>query len=127
MSEPQLEALLRDARERNESRGITGRLLYASSLGEPGTFVQWIEGEPWRIRDLFYASILLDPRHAVVGKPFEGPIRARVFPEWSMKYTHTTSDRAVTGEIDRLTTLAETLLAPARSVTAPRPRSRQSA
>jgi Sensors of blue-light using FAD len=59
LSEAEMEALLLDARERNQRHGITGILLY----GE-GNFMQCIEGLPDDV-ELIYARICAT-RHATL-------------------------------------------------------------
>lgn len=62
----------------NESKGITGMLLYCEEQ-----FIQVLEGPRSTVEQLF-EKIKVDPRHNTVLKLFEKPIDQRCFPEWSM-------------------------------------------
>lgn len=75
-----LEALLRQARERNDARGISGLLLYRR-----GRFVQFLEGPEDEVRAL-YAKIRNDPRHVAPRILNEGRPDHRQFADWTMGY-----------------------------------------
>ncbi len=109
MSEADLAEILFVSRRKNAERGITGRLIYSAQDGESGLFAQWIEGEDWRVRELLYHDILCDARHALVGRPFEGPTTRRQFPSWTMGYERLESETDVSAEIDALVALAHTI------------------
>ena len=108
-SDAHLADLLEVARRNNDRRGITGRLVYAAPRGEAGQFVQWIEGEDWRVRDLLYGVILKDARHALVGRPFEGPIVKRAFGSWTMAFEELEGENAISAETEALLHLAQSL------------------
>ena len=73
-------ALLRQCRDSNNKRGITGMLLYQN-----GTFMQILEGEKQVVLDL-YDEILKDDRHTGVHTVLTGDIEARNFEDWSMGF-----------------------------------------
>ena len=80
MSEPELVELLRQSRDNNNPKGITGMLLY-----KDGNFMQVIEGEETAVMRL-HEKILLDPRHKNILTLLRGPIEARQFGNWSMAF-----------------------------------------
>lgn len=114
LSEADLADILFTARRNNAEKGLTGRLVYAARDGEPGTFVQWLEGDDWRVRELLYGPILRDGRHAIYGVPFEGPTTRRVFPSWTMGYERLEETDAVSDEIERMVAQAHTIIPPRR-------------
>lgn len=77
---PELTAMLTKAREKNHRLGVTGMLLYKAGL-----FLQVLEGDAARVRDL-YATIASDPRHRACSVVQEGTIPHRQFSEWSMAF-----------------------------------------
>jgi hypothetical protein len=79
-SAPALAVLLRESRERNARRGITGLLLYVG-----GNFMQAIEGEPDAVTAL-YERIEQDPRHHGIKTIVRLPIARRLFSAWSMGF-----------------------------------------
>ena len=110
--------LLLHARRENAARGITGRLVYAAVEGRPGLFAQWLEGEDWRVRDLLYRSVLRDGRHALVGRPFEGVVTRRMYPDWSMAYEELETEDSVSQEVESLVRQANAILPPTRRAAA---------
>jgi len=93
----ELEALLCEARDRNEALEITGWLTYAPGLdGAPGTFTQYLEGSRSVIQGLFHGAdmgggIRNDPRHHNVRVVQEGafgggPPGCRLYPSWFMEW-----------------------------------------
>ena len=78
LSERGMSTLMEKSRARNFADGITGCL-----LAHDGFFLQVIEGPGARVRDTF-ARIENDPRHQDLTLLFEGQIKARSFPDWSM-------------------------------------------
>ncbi|MGO9672679.1 MAG: BLUF domain-containing protein [Methylocella sp.] len=82
MSDQDLKALLKIAREENKQLGITGLLLYRD-----GFFFQALEGEEDKIDELF-AKIRRDPRLHGVTPIYKKPIKERSFPDWSMGFSH---------------------------------------
>lgn len=77
---PDLIALLRQARVRNEARGITGVLLFRN-----GSFLQLLEGERDEVEALF-DLILLDPRHEGTALIWDAEASHRWFADWSMGF-----------------------------------------
>lgn len=75
-----LTELLADARRRNESRGITGLLLYHG-----GSFLQVLEG-PLEALVVLLATLRKDDRHSQLHVLREGPLKARRFDEWTMGF-----------------------------------------
>lgn len=80
MSDDELKALLVQARDKNQSRGITGMLLY-----KKGFFMQALEGEQNVVEERFKV-ISKDSRHESVSIICENSISARKFPNWSMGF-----------------------------------------
>ena len=72
--------LLAIAREKNSRIGITGMLLYKAGL-----FLQVLEGDSERVRDL-YTKIASDNRHRACSVVMEGSIPERRFRDWSMAF-----------------------------------------
>lgn len=106
LSEEDLAQILFTSRRNNAERGVTGRLIYACAEGHPGLFAQWIEGEDWRVRELLYGHILRDGRHALTGRPFEGPIERRQFPSWTMGFERLADEKAISEELEKLVGMA---------------------
>lgn len=82
----ELAELLRRARLRNESLGITGMLLYSN-----GSFMQVLEGEE-AVVDAMYARISTDQRHHHVTLIIREPIQKRTFGDWSMGFFEAAPD-----------------------------------
>ncbi|QJD94686.1 BLUF domain-containing protein [Mucilaginibacter robiniae] len=80
MNEDELLDILTVSRRNNNSRNLTGMLLY----GE-GTFIQVLEGEP-EILEQTYDVIKQDLRHKNIIKMMESTITERNFPEWAMGF-----------------------------------------
>jgi Sensors of blue-light using FAD len=80
LSEAAIQALLVRARARNESRGITGILLFID-----GSFFQVLEGDPTAV-DETYEAIVRDSRHDRVTQIIREPIARRSFGDWSMGF-----------------------------------------
>jgi hypothetical protein len=80
IEEAGIEALLERARINNNSRGITGMLLFIE-----GSFFQVLEGEAGQV-DRTYLSIAADRRHDRVTQIIREPIAQRCFGEWSMGF-----------------------------------------
>ena len=78
MTEADLRALLKNAREKNDRLGVTGLLLYAQ-----GRFLQVLEGPESAVRQL-YDTIEADPRHAGTEVLLTNRTAERVFPDWKM-------------------------------------------
>lgn len=75
----ELEAMLRSARARNHSVGITGMLVY-----DKGRFLQTLEGPPAALESI-WASIRSDPRHRSIEVLSQHIVPARLFSEWDMQ------------------------------------------
>ena len=81
LSDQQLCTLLEQARRNNQSRSITGLLLYKDL-----SFIQVLEGPKSPIESTF-SSIGKDPRHYRIKTLIElEPITERSFPDWSMGF-----------------------------------------
>jgi hypothetical protein len=80
MNYDELSALLRQCRDTNHKRGVTGMLLYQN-----GTFMQMLEGEKQPVLDL-YDKITKDDRHTGIHTVLEGDIEERNFEDWSMGF-----------------------------------------
>lgn len=77
---PDIDAIVKGAREFNGSHGITGALLH-----HDGSFMQAIEGEESVVRPL-YLRICKDPRHQSVITLMAEPIETREFADWAMGF-----------------------------------------
>ena len=80
-----LEEILTDARTGNQTRNVTGALVYVD-----GVFFQIIEGD----KDVVYklmASIASDSRHHSVKVFYEAEVDVRAFESWSMAYLSPTA------------------------------------
>lgn len=86
MSAASLEEILNDARTGNQSRDITGALVYVD-----GVFLQMIEGEKDAVLALM-SGIAHDSRHSSVTVFYEAEVETRAFPSWSMAYLSPTPD-----------------------------------
>jgi hypothetical protein len=80
--------LLARTREKNESLGITGMLLYSD-----GSFVQTLEG-PDDVVEQTFARIALDRRHRAVFVALRDEISERCFPTWSMGFREITKEES---------------------------------
>jgi hypothetical protein len=80
MTDDDLRAILRKARDKNAGLGVTGMLLYRD-----GFFLQILEGEQAQVDELF-AVIAADDRHRNVLKIEEHPISERTFGQWTMGF-----------------------------------------
>lgn len=80
MSEQDLESILNDARTGNESRDVTGVLVFRD-----GVFLQVLEGERQTVEDLL-KSIESDSRHRDVTIFHQMEVSGRTFGSWQMAY-----------------------------------------
>ncbi len=80
LSEEELDDFLTLIRKKNQTRGVTGLLLYNDE-----TFIQIIEGYQDSIDELF-EIISKDNKHTNILKLLEEPIDKRAFPDWSMGF-----------------------------------------
>jgi hypothetical protein len=83
--EAELRRILETARRNNARRGITGALLYNG-----GCFAQILEG-PLEEVEAVFEIIQSDHRHHEVNVIENGPITARLFPDWSMAFAASSS------------------------------------
>jgi Sensors of blue-light using FAD len=90
-SEADLKKLLLRARSNNVGIDVTGMLVY-----HDGAFLQALEGDEPRVRDLF-KRIEKDARHAGVAilKNQGSPGEPRIFGEWSMGFASASSNAQV--------------------------------
>lgn len=77
----ELDALLTQARTRNEASGLTGLLVYNGVH-----FMQALEG-PRETLEGVYSSISADTRHHGLVSLYEEDIAERAFPGWSMAFS----------------------------------------
>lgn len=83
LPEPELEALLQDARAFNRTVGVTGVLLH-----HDGSFFQYFEG----LRDSadqVYDRIRASRRHHTIFELFRGPVAHCIFTDWQMGFAKT--------------------------------------
>ncbi|MEE4203893.1 MAG: BLUF domain-containing protein [Halieaceae bacterium] len=78
--EQALRAILRAARQKNSSMGITGALLFSG-----GYFCQVIEGDLDALETL-YETIQMDERHTECTVLFFEPLETRGFGAWDMAF-----------------------------------------
>jgi hypothetical protein len=78
LSRPQLDALMSTWRRQNASRGITGFVAVHGAR-----VFQVLEGFPDVVAAV-YEAIARDPRHRIVAKLIDEPIKTRGFGDWSM-------------------------------------------
>jgi len=84
--ERELSELLRHSRRSNQTRGLTGMLLY-----HEGSFLQVLEGPKQEVLRL-YARIERDPRHVTSRVLLRGEVPERSFAGWAMGFYRTTSE-----------------------------------
>ena len=80
MARPAFDALLKQARSFNRTVGITGCLIYQDRY-----FMQMLEGNK-EVVEALMEKVKRDPRHCDVRTIIEGPVRRRVFVDWSMDF-----------------------------------------
>ena len=80
LTDPELEALLAKARERNERLGVTGVLLY-----HDGDFFQYLGGPPVALDEVF-GHIRRSPQHRSIITLVRRPISERRFSNWTMGF-----------------------------------------
>ena len=78
LSDADLARLVKESRQKNAKRGLTGLLLHVEN-----TFFQVLEGPP-EIIDVLYEAILRDPRHTRITQIIYEPIARRYFADSSM-------------------------------------------
>lgn len=83
LPEPELEALLQDAREFNRTVGVTGVLLH-----HDGSFFQYFEG-PRDSVDQVYDRIRASRRHHTILELFQGQVAHCIFTDWQMGFAKT--------------------------------------
>lgn len=98
VSDDDLQAIIRQAREFNLRNGITGYLFYLD-----GAFSQYLEGDEEALNKL-YSSIKNDDRHGDLRIVAQGVLPSRLFAGWEMGYKQLDSvmlsDRADIRRID---------------------------
>jgi Sensors of blue-light using FAD len=92
MSDDDLEDLLKKIRKKNETRHVTGMLLYLDPF-----FMQVLEGEEAMVNDLFNL-IKQDSRHHKVSLIYKKPIEERYFSNWTMGFSKIGNEKLVTME-----------------------------
>lgn len=80
LTDDELKDILEVSRENNQSKNITGMLLYRDRF-----FIQALEGEEGIVVPL-YEKIKQDDRHQNVLLVHKGRIDSRTFPSWSMGF-----------------------------------------
>ena len=75
LTDADIAKLVKDSRENNAARGLTGILLHVGD-----TFLQVLEGAP-EVVDRLYASILADSRHTKITCIIQEPIPRRFFSD----------------------------------------------
>ena len=76
-----MQDILRTARHRNQSLGLTGCLHH-----EDGLFFQWVEGPRFRLFRLIDV-LREDDRHLNFTVLDQGPLQQRLFTEWEMRFS----------------------------------------
>ena len=84
ISDDDLLNLLKKTRKKNETRDVTGMLLFLDPY-----FMQVLEGEEKLVHDLFNL-IKKDTRHHKVSLIYKKPIEVRYFPDWKMGFSKIT-------------------------------------
>ena len=92
-SPEELVDLLECARVRNAESGLSGMLLYCSQ-----SFLQMLEGDPAALAET-YARISKDDRHNKLRLLMDSEISTRLFPDWTMGFTHVDEDE-LADEVD---------------------------
>lgn len=102
-SDAELDALLLQARSRNDALGVTGMLSYRN-----GSFVQFLEGSEAHLAELM-SDIEADPRHRDIRILIHEQISERQFSSWTMGYhrMRTPDGPAPQGFRDTFTDLAQ--------------------
>lgn len=88
MSDTELENLLKECKENNKNRQVTGMLLYSD-----GNFIQALEGEKNTVENI-YSSILNDERNKDNIIIEKDSILQRNFPNWSMGFQYLNNEHA---------------------------------
>lgn len=81
MSDDDLKDLLTKIRKKNETRQVTGMLLYLDPF-----FMQVLEGEEAMLNELFNL-IKHDSRHHKISLIYKKPIEERYFSNWTMGFS----------------------------------------
>jgi hypothetical protein len=85
-SPEELVELLEAARERNAGSELSGMLLYSSQ-----SFLQMLEGDLIALEET-YNRISADDRHSSLRLLMDTQISSRLFPDWTMGFTHVDED-----------------------------------
>lgn len=81
LAQHELKDLLEQAQMRNQREGLSGLLVY-----QQGRFVQWLEGPPQPLHQVWLA-IQRDARHVEVERLTTPHLRHRLFPDWRMLFS----------------------------------------
>ena len=92
MSDDDLKDLLKKIRKKNETKHVTGMLLYLDPF-----FMQVLEGEEAMVNELFNL-IKKDSRHHKVSLIYKKPIEERYFANWTMGFSKIDHEKLVTME-----------------------------
>ncbi len=97
-SEVELAHLLQQARQHNETYGLTGLLLYTPE----GRFLQVLEGNVEAVHSLYFLHIARDPRHRHLALLAGGALERRRFADWRMGFRVATAEKLLdlTGHVD---------------------------
>lgn len=112
-SEEELLKLLESARPKNESKDITGMLLYKDM-----SFIQLLEGPEQEVAAVF-SEIKKDKRHSRVQVLVQEPLNQRTFINWSMGFHNL--DQAPIQDIEGYTNYIRTEEAIEELITNPSP------
>lgn len=117
LNDEALTHLLKECRQKNSQKNITGILLYGY-----GFFIQMLEGEEHAVRSLFYDKILIDTRHNRAKVLNEGPALRRLYSEWAMAF-HPYDPEAMLGikgyvDPDQQSVFGRNLLSPLKTLEA---------
>ena len=80
LSHSDIQDILRESREGNGKKNITGLLLF-----KEGSFMQVLEGESQAVEEL-HRKISIDPRHTRIITLLKAPIQSRRFGDWKMGF-----------------------------------------
>ncbi len=105
MNDEELEALLHQAKANNETKGLSGILVY-----NDGNFIQYLEGPESAVHDL-YDKIKDDPRHTSVTRLDYAKIDTRVFEDWWMGFRRLSDEDVgrIKGEHDQRAIMMDVL------------------
>lgn len=76
----EIQNILDSCKKNNPGDNLTGVLLHSKNR-----FIQYLEGDKDKVRELF-EKVKGDPRHTSVNERDFSPITERIFPSWNMGY-----------------------------------------